>query len=258
MRKQLIKTTVIIAIHCIKKSDKYGHCPFLTQNVWLYSDVFSPHLTSGSQERQNQGLEGPTAFHLRKKNVGPGETTPWLRAGLLFQRTGVCSPGSTAPQQSVTLPPGKFKVTNTCPHKYIHNGKTRNKSAKNEPTLPAMAVDGTFWRVRVLSPRHVTLQLPRLGSSLTRWVIPRGRRCVLPLGWECPGHPWLSCSLLCLSFLTSVSEVRRGILGKGEKGEFWFFFWFSFKKGYEYASPPLQSFPGEEARGEGWGGEITF
>lgn len=56
LHKQLIKTIVIIAIYCIKKSDKYGHCPFLTQNVWLYSDVFSPQLTSGSQEKQNQGL----------------------------------------------------------------------------------------------------------------------------------------------------------------------------------------------------------
>lgn len=143
MYKPLIKTTVIIATYCSKKSDKYDHCSFLTQNVWLYSDVFSPHLTSGSQEKQNQGLEGPTAFHLRKKTVGPEEMAQWLRAGMLFQRTGAWPPGSTSgsSQQSVTLPPGKFKVTNTCPHKYIQNDRNRNKSAKYEPKPPATAVD---------------------------------------------------------------------------------------------------------------------
>lgn len=47
--------------------------------------------------------------------------------------------------------------------------------------------------------------------------------------------------------LTSVSEEGLRPPGKGGKRRVRLFFWFSFTKEYEYASPSLQLFLGEEA-----------
>lgn len=54
-----------------------------------------------------------------------------------------------------------------------------------------------------------------------------------------------------------MSEEGLRPPGKGGKGRV-LFFWFSFTKGYEYASPSLQLFLGEEAgeKAGGRGGHI--